>query len=297
MTFRTIILSLALTSFTLPALALDWQSPFLNSDQQGMKLLKEKKYSQAAGKFRHPEWQAYSLYNMGEYAHAAALFSGDNAVSAYNKGLSLAQLGDIDGAIAAYEKALEFDPDFTQAKENKALLEQLKQEQEQEQQGDSGDQEGQGDQDEQQSDPQNSEQQEGSDQQQGDSEQNENDENAAQQDSEADSQNDDNSDEQQDAEAGDVNNSDEDVEEQAAEENSLAQPKDNESLPEEAEQPAAMEEMELSPEELEEQRQLEQWLRGVEDDPGELLRNKFRYQYEQNRRRQQHIDRESEQIW
>lgn len=294
MTSRIIILSLALASFTLPALALDWQSPFLNSDQQGMKLLENNAFSEAAEKFKQNEWQAYSLYKQGEFEQAAALFSGDNAVSAFNQGNALAQLGDIDGAIAAYEKALEFDSDFTQAKENKALLEQRKQEQEQEQQGDSGDQD---DQDEQQSDQQNNEQQEGSDQQQGDSKQNENDGNADQQDSEADSQNDDNSDEQQDAEADDANNSDEEVEEQAAEENSLAQPKDNESLPEEAEQPAAMEEMELSPEELEEQRQLEQWLRGVEDDPGELLRNKFRYQYEQNRRRQQHIDRESEQIW
>ena len=34
-------------------------------------------------------------------------------------------------------------------------------------------------------------------------------------------------------------------------------------------------------EEFEEQQSLEQWLRRIEDDPGELLRRKFRYQYRQ----------------
>ena len=36
-----------------------------------------------------------------------------------------------------------------------------------------------------------------------------------------------------------------------------------------------------SNEEFEEQQALEQWLRRIEDDPGELLRRKFRYQYRQ----------------
>ena len=34
-------------------------------------------------------------------------------------------------------------------------------------------------------------------------------------------------------------------------------------------------------EEFEEQQALEQWLRRIDDDPGELLRRKFRYQYRQ----------------
>nr|MCS5579179.1 hypothetical protein [Gammaproteobacteria bacterium] len=34
-------------------------------------------------------------------------------------------------------------------------------------------------------------------------------------------------------------------------------------------------------EDFEEQQSLEQWLRRIEDDPGELLRRKFRYQYRQ----------------
>lgn len=38
---------------------------------------------------------------------------------------------------------------------------------------------------------------------------------------------------------------------------------------------------ESSNEEFEEQQSLEQWLRRIEDDPGELLRRKFRYQYRQ----------------
>lgn len=38
---------------------------------------------------------------------------------------------------------------------------------------------------------------------------------------------------------------------------------------------------ETTNEEFEEQQSLEQWLRRIEDDPGELLRRKFRYQYRQ----------------
>ena len=38
---------------------------------------------------------------------------------------------------------------------------------------------------------------------------------------------------------------------------------------------------EQSNEDFEEQQSLEQWLRRIEDDPGELLRRKFRYQYRQ----------------
>lgn len=307
MTLRLLMLALFLLSFSTPSFALDWQNLWLNKDQRGKKALEQENYQQAAEQFKQAEWQAYSHYKNGEFEQAAQLFSADNAISVYNKGNALAQLGDFEGAITAYQQALEMQPDFADAKANKELLEQLLEQQQQEQESQESDQEKQSsDEQQQDSEQQNGNQQNGdnsqpdegnegseqnSDQQeqqnseqsddqnndQGQSEQ----ERAEQESSEQESQAPDDEVEQNDAEQQSAQNTDKDGKEKDEQEAALPQ----------------LEESELSPEELEQQKQLEQWFRGVDDNPGELLKNKFRYQYEQNRRRQQHIDRESDQVW
>ncbi len=73
------------------------------------------------------------------------------------------------------------------------------------------------------------------------------------------------------------------------------QPEEQESSESNSEQNTPSDE---SNEEFEEQQSLEQWLRRIEDDPGELLQRKFRYEY-----RQRQLDgtannlRSGEQIW
>ena len=47
----------------------------------------------------------------------------------------------------------------------------------------------------------------------------------------------------------------------------------------------------------EEQQALQKWLQRIPDDPGQLLRNKFRYQYHQNRKNNELLDEESDQPW
>ena len=53
----------------------------------------------------------------------------------------------------------------------------------------------------------------------------------------------------------------------------------------------------LNEEEMDEAEQaLEQWLRKVPDDPGGLLRQKFRYESDRNKRNREYADSESK-VW
>ena len=113
-----------------PCWALDWSSLWQNNNQRGQQALEQQQFDQAAELFTDQEWQAYSHYRQGNYEKAAELFNQDNARSWYNKGNALAQLGRFDEAINAYEQALAKQPDFADAATNKALSEQLKQLQE-----------------------------------------------------------------------------------------------------------------------------------------------------------------------
>jgi Ca-activated chloride channel family protein len=70
-----------------------------------------------------------------------------------------------------------------------------------------------------------------------------------------------------------------------------------ESADKPADEKAAQASAEMTPLEKEQQQALQQWLRKIPDDPGQLLRNKFRYQYENNRNQNEHIDKDSEQLW
>lgn len=297
MTLRMVMLATFLLCFSTPSLAFDWQSLWLNNDQRGKKALEQESYQQAAEQFKQAEWQAYSHYKNGEFEQAASLFSADNAVSAYNKGNALAQLGDLEGAISVYQQALEMQPDFADAKANKALLEQLLEQQQQEQENQDGgaDEQQQQSSDEQQQNSEQESQQDDEQQEGGSSQSDDLDKDGEQS---AEQQEQENS-EQQEAQNAEQERSENQEAEQNNVEQQDAQGTDTEES-EKGEQEAALQqvkESELSPEELEQQRQLEQWFRAVEDNPGELLKNKFRYQYEQNRRRQQHLDRESDQVW
>ena len=89
---------------------------------------------------------------------------------------------------------------------------------------------------------------------------------------------------QQQSEQQDQNSEQQDQESQEGNEDQQQQEQQNQS-PEEQEESESNSEQntpsESSNEEFEEQQALEQWLRRIEDDPGELLRRKFRYQYRQ----------------
>ena len=89
---------------------------------------------------------------------------------------------------------------------------------------------------------------------------------------------------QQESEEQDQNSENQDQESQEGNEDQQQQEQQNEA-PEEQESSESNSEQntpsQSSNEEFEDQQALEQWLRRIEDDPGELLRRKFRYQYRQ----------------
>lgn len=105
------------------------------------------------------------------------------------------------------------------------------------------------------------ENQEGEDQ---DSESEQNSENESEQDSENSEQQD------QESQEGNQDQQDQQQQNQAPEEQEGSESNSEQNTP-----------SETTNEEFEEQQSLEQWLRRIEDDPGELLRRKFRYQYRQ----------------
>ncbi|WP_248730546.1 tetratricopeptide repeat protein [Pseudomonas sp. MWU13-2517] len=113
-----------------PSYAFELQDLWLRPDQQGQYLLKQKRPAEAAERFEDPQWQGVALYEAGNYAEAIKRFAeGNDAYSHYNRGNALAKSGALEAAIDAYEQALEAQPDLQPALQNKALVERLIQEQ------------------------------------------------------------------------------------------------------------------------------------------------------------------------
>ncbi|HEX8588071.1 VWA domain-containing protein [Pseudomonas sp.] len=93
-------------------------------DQQGEHLLKRHHPAEAARRFQDPQWQGVALYQAGDYAGAVQRFAqGSSAADHYNRGNALARSGELEAAIDAYEQALERQPDLPAASANKALVE------------------------------------------------------------------------------------------------------------------------------------------------------------------------------
>lgn len=109
-----------------PSYAFDLADIWLRPDQQGAHLLKQKRPAEAARRFDDHQWQGVALYEAGDYAGAAERFAeGNDAHAHYNRGNALAKRGELEAALDAYEQALERQPDLRPALTNKALVEEL----------------------------------------------------------------------------------------------------------------------------------------------------------------------------
>ena len=107
-----------------PSYAMSFTDLWLRPDQQGQRLLEQKKPLEAIEHFKDPLWQGIALYQAGDYPAAAVRFAEVNSASAhYNRGNALAKSGELEAAIDAYEQALELQPDLQVAAQNKALIE------------------------------------------------------------------------------------------------------------------------------------------------------------------------------
>ncbi len=288
------------------AQALSWQGLWKNRDQQAQTKL-EAGDPNAAAEFTTPSRRGAAYYEQQDYQNASEAFSQlEDVESLYSKGAALTHAGEYEQAVQAFDQALSIDPDFSKAAKGKSIaeslaaLQQQPQQQKQNQEGsDSENQQG----DSQQQDGQDSQSQEGNQNQdsqqpsdngqqtsgEGQSQQNQQQDQAATEQSaeeEQAGQNDTAAAEQ----SGDGKQTPEenpyanvDPEEQSAGEQEQVQSQglQEEASGNEAEQQAmaltGSSEANLS----EEQQQLEMMLRKVPDDPGGLLREKFRYQYQQ----------------
>lgn len=264
---------------------------FNTADQLGQKRYDAQHFTAAAEQFDDPMWRGASHYRAQNYEEALQAFSEVNTLEAqYNQGNTLAHLGRLDEAIAAYEAVLEQSPEHIQAAENKALLEQLKEQQEQQNQ-----------------DSQNSDSQENSDQteqnQQSQSDSANDSESSEQTDSSqqnAESQQQDNqSNDQQSTENAEMRENEQPESQQDGQQQNEPQQSEQQN---EQQQPTSQEESEqqdstsqqtmqtqeteepLTEEQREQMQRMQNLMRKIPDDPAFLLQRKMQLESQQRKR-------------
>ena len=246
-----------------PVEALDWKDLWQTPDQQGAQALEDGDLEAAQSLFNDSQWRGSAAYKAGNYDQAIDDYLGAETADAhYNRGNSLAKSGDLEGAIEAYNQALKQQPEMEDAAANRDLVEKLK-----EQQEESSEQQ---DQDQEKKDQDKKDQQ--------DQDQN-------QQQEDGDPQPSDSSDEQQEQDQQDQQpeETEQEKEEREQAEQEAKEKEAQERKEKEQHEEAQQEEAQAEPteEEKQAQQEIEQMLRRVPDDPGGLLRAKFRYQSRQ----------------
>ena len=277
----------------LPNTPLDFlPAPLQNDNQKGLHAFKNGDFDAAATLFSDPDWQAHAQYAGGDYEAALSQFTQDNsAVGQFNKANTLARIGNYENALEAYSAALEQDPDFTAAQENKAALERFLEEQPPQQ---SSPDDAPSDQDntDEQNQEQQQENQDPSDQQQNQEQQQQNDQQSSQdqQSSESEEQND----------AAENNQSNSEQSQDPSDEQQANEPEssDAEAQPEDPSDPKKDDQNEsetmqaqdtnepLTPEEQEKMQRMQALMNKVPNDPGYLLKRKMELEYQQRKRQQ-----------
>jgi Ca-activated chloride channel family protein len=108
-----------------------WQRP----DQQGYEAMLDNDPASAAALFENQQWQGAAHYRSGDYAASAMDFANDQSPTGlYNQGNALAKQGRYADAIERYQQVLSEQPDQADAAFNKALLEDLLEQQNQQEQ-------------------------------------------------------------------------------------------------------------------------------------------------------------------
>jgi Ca-activated chloride channel family protein len=262
-----LIVAFAILPLAEPVYAFGWDDLWLNKDQQGQRQLDEGNAAAAAELFEDPAWRGVANYLAGEYSGSANGFAAQaDPESLYNLGNALARLGKLETAISAYSQVLEAVPEHEDALYNRDLLKELLdqrqggegQNQDSSQSGGEGQQsEGEGDQSQAGDEGEAGDQSEGGESNRSEDEMNQDDLDAIR----------------------------EELERAARE----AAERQGEPQEQPGENPAdAMAQRRAQ----EQQQAMEQWLRRIPNDPGGLLRRKFRYQYQRMGR-----DQDGNDLW
>ncbi|MGR9107592.1 MAG: VWA domain-containing protein [Gammaproteobacteria bacterium] len=261
------------------AYAWQWTDLWETRDQQGYQAFQQGDYGRAAELFDDPEWKAASEYSAGKYQEALELLKeAHSANAAYNQGNALARAGRLPEALKAYDQALAVNPDDDDARYNRDLVEKLMKEQDSSRSQDSDS---------------DSEQSKKDQESSGQEQQNESAKDSENQENKQSAENSSSEDRQEDAAQGkhaekpDDNKSGEEESSQAmenetkgAEENQDGEDATEPKEPKESKEPGLADAEQTPEQEL--QQANEQWLRRIPDDPGGLLRRKFKYQYQKS---------------
>ena len=301
------------------AYAVEVPRVFKNQDQRALDAYQKGEYDQVATA-KSSQLKGAALYQQGNFDAALAQFSQDKtATGLYNYGNALAKAGKLEEATQAYKKALEINPNFTQAKDNKALVEQLKDQQQEDQDSDQEQQSQDGEQGQDQPNKENKDKSQQGDKSSEDQQSQQGDESKQSDEQQADDKQkgdkpseqktNEKNDPKMEAQPDDTDKSSEEQQQNAQNESKddaakdgdkQAQPQMTSEQQQQAEEAAKQQAMqaqtaELTNEEKEKAQQLNQLLRKVPDDPAILLRNKM--QLEAQKRNRQRRPQGVEKSW
>jgi Ca-activated chloride channel homolog len=252
------------------AIAFEWDDLWMNKNQKAMRAFENDQVDVASELFQDKEWKAAAKYRTGDYAATEELldeYQSDRTT--YNKGNSLAKQGRYEEAIAVYDQVLKNNPEHEDAKFNKELVEKELEKQQQQKQSQSGK-----DSDKNSDEEQNKGKQSDQEQQQGSQ--------SEKQQSQKQDEQQGNSEKQQAGKEEKEQKSEQEMKQQAEKDSKEELKKESEK---ESEKESKQKKTQQSMNELDEQQQAaEQWLRRIPDDPSGLLRRKFKYQYQQQKR-------------
>ena len=216
-----------------------WRNLWQTPDQRGAEAMGESQYGEAARLFESTDWRGAASYRGGNYESAIASFAANPTADGHYNRGNALALSG-NYAEAITAYNIALGLDGTHAE---ALQnKEIVEQLLQEQEAEEGEQD------------------------EGDSEDSDSQQNSE---SESDQQEENSEQQDQESQEGDQEQQEQDQQQQDA-------PEEQESSESNSEQNTASE---TENQEFEEQQALEQWLRRIDDDPGELLRRKFRYQY------------------
>src|SRR6185369_8773574 len=103
--------------------AFDWASLWHRPDQRGYEALQQQQNERAAQLFEDPQWRSAAQYRAQKFPESATSLTGiDTPDGNYNRGNALVKAGQLEDAIAAYDRALELDPQHADAAYNRDLV-------------------------------------------------------------------------------------------------------------------------------------------------------------------------------
>ena len=234
-----------------------------NQNQQAHELLLKDNTGEAAKLFSDTKWKAAAQYKSGQYKQALESYQQldqSNPDNLYNLANTLAQLGQYDKALKNYNKLIEENPNHSDAKYNRDQIEKLQQQQQQQKQDNKNNKDDKNDSSKEKKD---------------DDSDKKSDDSGSSDDSKSDNDKLDSDNKNSDSEKSDKNTPDKNKEE--PEEKTKQQEQSEEKNNKDNAQDSFQND-ELS---KEQQQANEQWLRRIPDDPGGLLRRKFKYQSQQ----------------